>query len=144
MSLPPAAVLHVEGAEAIDPELEALPFWYEAGLRSLGPVWSRPNWFAEGVPFRAPSSPDTGAGLTGAGRRLVTRCGGSGILVDVSHLNEHGFWDVAQIDAGPLVASHSGAHALSPELTEPDPFPARRGRIVGRPRRDRVRARLPA
>jgi membrane dipeptidase len=112
-ALPPAAVLHVEGAEAIDPELEALPFWYEAGLRSLGPVWSRPNWFAEGVPFRAPSSPDTGGGLTDAGRRLITRCGELGILVDLSHLNEQGFWDVAQIDAGPLVASHSGAHALS-------------------------------
>ena len=112
-ALPPAAVLHVEGAEAIDPELEALPFWYEAGLRSLGPVWSRPNWFAEGVPFRAPSSPDTGGGLTDAGRRLVERCGALGILVDLSHLNERGFWDVAQIDAGPLVASHSGAHALS-------------------------------
>ena len=112
-ALPPAAVLHVEGAEAIDPELEALPFWYEAGLRSLGPVWSRPNWFGEGVPFRAPSSPDTGGGLTDAGRRLVARCGELGILVDLSHLNEQGFWDVAQIDAGPLVASHSGAHALS-------------------------------
>ncbi len=112
-ALPPAAVLHVEGAEAIDPELEALPFWYEAGLRSLGPVWSRPNWFGEGVPFRAPSSPDTGGGLTDAGRRLVARCGELGILVDLSHLNERGFWDVAQIEAGPLVASHSGAHALS-------------------------------
>jgi membrane dipeptidase len=112
-ALPPAAVLHVEGAEAIDPELETLPFWYEAGLRSLGPVWSRPNWFGEGVPFRAPSSPDTGGGLTEAGGRLVARCGELGILVDLSHLNEQGFWDVARIDAGPLVASHAGAHALS-------------------------------
>jgi membrane dipeptidase len=112
-TLPPAAVLHVEGAEAIDPDLEALAFWYEAGLRSLGPVWSRPNWFGEGVPFRAPSSPDTGTGLTDAGRRLVARCAELGILVDLSHLNAQGFWDVAQIDAGPLVASHSGAHALS-------------------------------
>jgi membrane dipeptidase len=93
-ALPPAAVLHVEGAEAIDPELETLPFWYEAGLRSLGPVWSRPNWFGEGVPFRAPSSPNTGNGLTAAGRRLVAHCGELGILVDLSHLNERdsGTW----------------------------------------------------
>ena len=35
-------------------------------------------------------------------------------MVDVSHLNEAGFWDVARIGAGPLVASHSGAHALCP------------------------------
>jgi membrane dipeptidase len=109
---PPAAVLHLEGAEAIDPELEALETWYAAGLRSLGPVWSRPNAFAHGVPFIFPSSPDTGAGLTAAGRRLVQRCAELGILVDLSHLNEAGFWDVARLDAGPLVASHSAAHAL--------------------------------
>jgi membrane dipeptidase len=111
---PPAAVLHLEGAEAIDPELESLDLWYAAGLRSLGPVWSRPNRFANGVPFISPSSPDTGPGLTPAGVALVTRCAELGILVDLSHLNEAGFWDVAGLDAGPLVASHSAAHALCP------------------------------
>jgi len=109
---PPAAILHLEGAEAIDAELEALDFWYSAGLRSLGPVWSRSNAFGHGVPFIFPSSPDTGPGLTDAGRVLVRRCAELGILVDLSHLNEAGFWDVAAIEAGPLVASHSGAHAL--------------------------------
>jgi membrane dipeptidase len=109
---PPAAVLHMEGAEAIDPQLEALDFWYSAGLRSVGPVWSRSNAFGHGVPFIFPSSPDTGAGLTEPGVALVRRCAELGILVDLSHLNEAGFWDVARIEAGPLVASHSGAHAL--------------------------------
>ncbi len=109
---PPVAVLHLEGAEAIDPGLEALELWYSAGLRSLGPVWSRPNAFAHGVPFIWPSSPDTGPGLTDAGKGLVRRCGELGIVVDLSHLNEAGFWDVGRIDAGPLVASHSAAHAL--------------------------------
>jgi len=111
---PPAAVLHLEGAEAIDPALEALDTWYAAGLRSLGPVWSRPNAFAHGVPFIFPSSPDTGPGLTDAGHALVTRCAELGILVDLSHLNEAGFWDVARAEVGPLVASHSAAHALAP------------------------------
>ena len=109
---PPVAVLHLEGAEAIDPGLEALALWYEAGLRSLGPVWSRPNAFGHGVPFISPSSPDTGPGLTEAGVRLVRRCAELGILVDLSHLNEAGFWDVARLECGPLVASHSGVHAL--------------------------------
>lgn len=109
---PPAAVLHIEGAEAIDPQLEALDFWHAAGLRSLGPVWSRSNVFGNGVPFIFPSSPDTGPGLTEAGRALVRRCAELGILVDLSHLNERGFWDVAALAPGPLVASHSGAHAL--------------------------------
>lgn len=111
---PPVAILHLEGAEAIDPGLEALDRWYAAGLRSLGPVWSRANAFASGVPFRFPSSPDTGPGLTAAGRALVRRCAALGILVDLSHLNEAGFWDVARLDAGPLVASHSGVHAICP------------------------------
>jgi membrane dipeptidase len=111
---PPAAVLHLEGAEAIDPDLEALDLWYAAGLRSLGPVWSRSNVFGHGVPFISPSSPDTGPGLTPAGQALVRRCAELGILVDLSHLNERGFWDVAGADLGPLVASHSAAHALCP------------------------------
>jgi membrane dipeptidase len=119
---PPAAILHLEGAEAIDTDLEALDFWYSAGLRSLGPVWSRSNSFGHGVPFIFPSSPDTGPGLTKAGRALVRRCAKLGILVDLSHLNEAGFWDVAAIEPGPLVASHSAAHALcaaSRNLTDP-------------------------
>jgi membrane dipeptidase len=118
----PVAVLHLEGAEAIDPDLEALDTWYAAGLRSVGPVWSRTNAFAHGVLFRAPSSPDTGPGLTAAGRKLVARCAELGVLVDLSHMNEAGFWDIARLDAGPLVASHSGAHALAPtsrNLTDP-------------------------
>jgi membrane dipeptidase len=111
---PPVAVLHLEGAEAIDPGLEALDLWYGAGLRSIGAVWSRPNAFAHGVPFISPSSPDTGPGLTDAGRALVRRCAELGILIDVSHLNEAGFWDVATLDVGPVVASHSGVHSLCP------------------------------
>ncbi|MBV9604794.1 MAG: dipeptidase [Solirubrobacterales bacterium] len=110
---PPVAVLHLEGAEPIDVGLEALEFWHAAGLRSLGPVWSRPNAFGHGVPFVSPSSPDTGPGLTQAGFDLVRRCAELGILVDVSHLNEAGFWELASLELGPIVASHSGVHAIS-------------------------------
>jgi len=109
-----AAVVHLEGAEAIDPGAESLEFWHAAGLRSLGPVWSRANAFATGVPFAFPASPDAGPGLTPEGRRLVERCADLGIAVDLSHLNEAGFWDVARLDRAPLIASHSGAHALCP------------------------------
>ena len=110
----PVAVMHLEGAEAIDPDLALLDDWYERGLRSLGPVWSRPNAFAHGVPFRFPSSPDVGPGLTERGFALVEACAERGILVDLSHLNEAGFWDVARLEPGPLVASHSGVHAICP------------------------------
>src|SRR5690554_3629547 len=109
-----AGVLHFEGAEAIGPDLAALDVYHAAGLRSLGPVWSRPNLFAEGVPFAYPSSPDTGPGLTAHGRALVRRCNELGIMLDLSHLNERGFWDVATLSEAPLVATHSNAHAICP------------------------------
>lgn len=111
---PPVAVMHLEGAEAIDSDLEMLSGWHERGLRSLGPVWSRSNGFAHGVPFAFPSSPDTGPGLTEPGKALITACSELGVLIDLSHLNEAGFWDVAKLEPGPLVASHSGAHTLCP------------------------------
>lgn len=111
---PLAAILHFEGAEPLDPSLTTLPRWHERGLRSLGLVWSRENAFGHGVPFRYPSTPDTGPGLTVAGRRLVGRCAELGILVDLAHLNERGFWDVAELSVGPLVVTHAGAHALCP------------------------------
>ena len=109
-----AAVLHVEGAEAIDADFMMLDVLHAAGLRSLGLVWSRPNIFAHGVPFRFPGSPDTGEGLTQAGRALVRACNERRIMLDLSHLNEKGFWDVAGLTSAPLVATHSNVHALCP------------------------------
>jgi membrane dipeptidase len=108
------AVLHLEGAEPIGPALAELDVLHAAGMRSLGLVWSRPNAFATGVPVDFPGTPDQGPGLTGAGRELVRACAALRILVDVSHLNERGFWDVAELTGAPLVASHSNAHALCP------------------------------
>jgi membrane dipeptidase len=117
-----AAVLHWEGADAIDTDLDALHVLHRAGLRSLGLVWGRPNAFAEGVAVHYRRSPDTGPGLTDAGRELVRACNDLRIMIDVSHLNLRGFWDVAALTDAPLVASHSNAYALCPSsrnLTDP-------------------------
>jgi membrane dipeptidase len=109
-----AVVLHLEGAEAIDGDLNFLEFLYAAGLRSLGPVWSRNNIFGHGVPFQFPAGPDLGDGLTTAGEKLVSACNEMRIVVDLSHVTEKGFWDVARLSKAPLVATHSNAHALCP------------------------------
>ena len=109
-----AVVVHIEGAEAIDGDLTFLEVLYAAGLRSLGPVWSRSNIFGHGVPFHFPSSPDIGDGLTAAGERLVQACNDMKILIDLSHITEKGFWDVARLSKAPLAATHSNAHALCP------------------------------
>ena len=65
-------------------------------------MWSRPNAFGHGVPFRFPSTPDTGPGLTDLGLRLVRECNRLRIVVDVSHLTERGFRDVAATTTAPL------------------------------------------
>jgi membrane dipeptidase len=109
---PLTVVLHLEGAECIGADLEGLDTLYDAGLRSLGPVWSRPNAFAHGVPFRSGSDGDTGPGLTEAGRALVRECHARGMVVDCSHITAKGFWDIAE-EGAPLVATHSNACAVA-------------------------------
>jgi membrane dipeptidase len=130
-----AAVMHMEGVEAIDPYFNALEVFYAAGLRSLGPLWSRPNIFGHGVPFRFPSTGDTGPGLTNLGKELIRTCARLGIAVDLSHITEQGFWDVAAISDKPLIASHSNVNALcesSRNLTDKQlDAIAERGGLVG-------------
>ena len=69
-----AAILHIEGAEAISPSLDELYLLKEHGICSIGPLWSRPNIFGQGVPFSFPGSPDQGSGLTRHGKALVKAC----------------------------------------------------------------------
>ena len=109
-----AGVMHMEGADAIGADLDALYLFYEMGLRSLGPVWSRPTVFGYGVPFKFPGTPDTGPGLTEAGKTLIQVCNELGVLIDLSHLNQAGFEDVARLSKAPLVATHSNVHAITP------------------------------
>lgn len=108
-----SGIMHMEGAEAIGGDLDALYLYHDMGLRSIGPVWSRPTVFGHGVPFRFPGNPDTGPGLTDAGRRLVRTCNELRIMLDLSHLNEAGFNDVAKLSDAPLVCTHSNAHTVT-------------------------------
>jgi membrane dipeptidase len=101
------AILHYEGAESIDPEFAVLRLSYSLGLRSLGLTWSRSNIFAEGV-----GDANRDRGLTYLGKELVRRCNDMGVLVDVSHLNVAGFWDVIETSSQPIVASHSNARVI--------------------------------
>jgi membrane dipeptidase len=87
---------------------------YAAGLRSIGPVWSRPNAFCA---WRAVPIPERARYRAGPDRprvELVRVCNQKRIMLDLSHLNEAGFWDVARLSDAPLVATHSNAHAVTP------------------------------
>lgn len=110
-----AMVLHLEGAQALDPDLSLLDQFYQQGMRSIGPFWNEPNQFGAGVQGDFPGSPDTGPGLTPAGKALIRACNRKKMLIDLSHMNEKAFWQTAELSDAPLVATHSNAHALCPQ-----------------------------
>ena len=106
------AIAHIEGAEALENNLGNLAHYYDKGLRSIGLVWSRPNDFGSGVPFKYPSTSDTGPGLTPAGMELVAECNRKNMIVDLAHLNYKGFFDAAKISKAPLVVSHANVNRI--------------------------------
>ncbi|MFD0671659.1 dipeptidase [Cohnella sp. GCM10027633] len=99
------AILSLEGADGLQGQLWALRLMHRLGLRLLGPTWNNANWACDGA------MEPRGGGLTRAGKELVAECGKLGILIDVSHLSERGFWDVSQQSAKPIFASHSNVRA---------------------------------
>ncbi|ERM90762.1 dipeptidase [Caldanaerobacter subterraneus] len=100
------ALLSVEGGEALEGEIALLRIFYKLGVRAITLTWSLRNDLGDGVD----GVPD--AGLTSFGKQVVKEMNRLGMIVDVSHLNEKGFWDVIEISEKPVIASHSNAKAL--------------------------------
>ena len=107
-----AIFLSLEGADPLQNDLGLLRIFYELGVRGLGLVWSRRNYAADGAFFSEVREGRKG-GLTPFGVQLVEKAEELGIFVDVSHLNDEGFWDVLDIVKRPLIASHSNCRALA-------------------------------
>lgn len=101
------AFLGLEGMEGLDGP-EDLDRLAALGLRLGMLTWNEENRFAAGA------AQDPGKGLTDLGRKAVRRMEDLGILVDVSHLNDGGFWEVMRLAHGPVIASHSNCRALCP------------------------------
>lgn len=112
-----ASVIAFEGADPISASLKELRVFYEAGLRCLALAWSRDTIFASGVRFRGEQRT---VGLTDAGRELVTECNRLGIVLDVSHLNVPGFWDLLEASEDPVIATHSSVQAIAPHVRNLD------------------------
>jgi membrane dipeptidase len=102
-----AAVLAIEGGEAIGSNLSNLRILYRLGVRSMGLVWNQRNLIADGVGERR-----TGGGLSNFGVEVVHEMNRLGMAVDVSHLSDPGFWHVAEVCLGPFLATHSNARAV--------------------------------
>lgn len=108
-----AMVVHIEGAEALDPGGRALEVLQAAGLRSVGLAHERRNHYCDGAPWIGIGDPDVGPGLSDAGKELVHQLNRKKVVIDLAHLNGKGFWDVAAISDAPLVSSHANAWTLT-------------------------------
>ena len=101
------AILSIEGGEALEGAPAILPCLYQLGVRAMGLTWNWRNQLADGV-----WESRTGGGLTNLGLKTVAEMNRLGIVVDVSHLSETGFWDVLEHSSHPVIASHSNARRL--------------------------------
>jgi len=99
-------LLCVEGGEVLGESLFMLDIIYELGVRALGLTWNQRNALADGV------GEQTNSRLTRLGQSVIRRMNELGMLIDVSHLNEAGFWNVLELSTAPIVASHSCAYAV--------------------------------
>jgi membrane dipeptidase len=102
-----ALVLAVEGAEAAGSSLEFFNLFFKMGVRLLSLTWNRRTMFADGV-----GESDTGGKLTALGIEAIAEMERIGMILDVSHISENGFWHVADVAKKPFIASHSSMHAL--------------------------------
>ena len=107
-----AIFLSLEGADPLQNDINLLRIFYELGLRGLGLVWSRRNYAGDGAFFESTREGRKG-GLTPFGIQLIEEAERLGIFIDVSHLNDEGFWDVMDIANKPVIASHSNCRTLS-------------------------------
>lgn len=104
--------LSLEGADPLQNDLGLLRIFYELGVRGLGLVWSRRNYAADGA-FFAPVKEGRKGGLTPFGVKLVEKAEQLGMIIDLSHINDEGFFDVMDIVSKPVIASHSNCRALA-------------------------------
>lgn len=100
------AFLGIEGMAAIGADLGGVDRYRAFGARLGMLTWNEENLLAAGA------GADPRKGLTALGRQAVRRMEELGMIVDVSHLNDGGFWDVMRLSRGPVIASHSNCRAL--------------------------------
>ena len=103
-----SAILTIEGGEALMGDIENLYHFYNRGVRSIGILWNRENELGFGWPQGRTQ------GLKPFGFEVIKKMEELGIILDVSHLNEAGFWDAHNASARPYIASHSNAYAITP------------------------------
>ena len=102
-----AAILSVEGAQAIEERLDLLPELWDHGVRSIALAHFTSNGWADS----SADQPRHG-GLSALGRQAIKEMNRLGMIVDVSHISDQGFWQALDVSTAPVFASHSSARAL--------------------------------
>lgn len=106
-----SAILTIEDGRCIDGKLENVKKYYDMGIRLITLTWNYEN----SLGFPNSRDPEImNKGLKPFGKEAVEYMNELGIIVDVSHLSDGGFYDVANISKKPFIASHSNARAISP------------------------------
>ncbi|MFD0616793.1 dipeptidase [Paenibacillus sp. GCM10027629] len=100
------ALLSLEGVDGLEGDLTYVDLCFQLGVRLVGFTWNYANWAADGI-----LEPRNG-GFTLKGRKLIERCDELGLIMDVSHLSEAGFWELHARTASKYIASHSNARAI--------------------------------
>lgn len=101
-----AAFLSAEGAELLDCDISKLRRAYEMGVRAVNLTWNHPNALS------GTNAEEQDRGLSRQGREFVREMNRLGVVVDVSHLSDPGFWDVMEISTRPVMASHSNSRTV--------------------------------
>jgi membrane dipeptidase len=104
-------IISMEGAEPLSNDINLLQVFHKLGLRILTITHDRRNYAGDGS-FMSPRTAGEPGGLTNFGVRLVQAANDLGIVVDVTHLNDPGFWDVIEVTRSPIIASHSNCRSL--------------------------------
>lgn len=102
-----AAVLTIENSEVLERSLWVLPVLHRLGVRSMTLTWSYRAHAADGAFENV-----TRGGLTHFGRDLVRSMNEVGMIVDISHISDQGFWDVIDVTNAPIIGSHNACRAL--------------------------------
>lgn len=106
-----SGILTMEDGRIINGDLDKLDDFYDLGIRAIALTWNHANCF--GFPH-SENREEMNRGLTKFGKEAVEYMNEIGMMIDVSHLSEGGFWDVVRISDKPFIASHSNCRAICP------------------------------
>lgn len=106
-----AILMSFEGVEPLFNDISLLNIFYKLGVRLIGLTWSRRNFAGDGCFYGTVEEGKKG-GLTDFGVKIIKKAEELGMIIDVTHLNDEGFWDVINFSNQPIIASHSNCRTL--------------------------------